>query len=93
MMTCEGLGMPFHKTPYKFGNLFVKFNVKFPETMNQSQIDAASTILSSQGKSAQEKKDFENADEQVTLVKFDEKHKNTHAQGGTHAYGSDEEEE
>lgn len=30
-MTCEGLGMPFHKTPYKFGNLFIDFSVKFPE--------------------------------------------------------------
>jgi len=25
LMTCEGLGLPFHKTPYKFGNLFIKF--------------------------------------------------------------------
>ena len=33
MMTCEGLGLPFHKTPYKTGNLFVKFSVKFPETV------------------------------------------------------------
>ena len=31
MMTCEGLGMPFHKTPYRFGNLFITFKVKFPE--------------------------------------------------------------
>ena len=26
-MTCEGLGMPFHKTPYKFGNLFISFKI------------------------------------------------------------------
>jgi len=32
-MTCEGLGMPFHKTPYKFGNLFINFKVKFPDQM------------------------------------------------------------
>jgi len=31
MMTCEGLGMPFHKTPYKQGNLFITFTVQFPE--------------------------------------------------------------
>ena len=34
MMTCEGLGMPFHKTPYEFGNLFVLFKVKFPEKVS-----------------------------------------------------------
>jgi DnaJ family protein A protein 2 len=37
-MTCEGLGMPFHKTSYKFGNLFVNFKVKFPETIDTAQI-------------------------------------------------------
>lgn len=31
MMTCEGLGMPFHKTSYKFGNLFITFKIKFPD--------------------------------------------------------------
>ena len=37
-MTCEGLGMPFHKTSYKFGNLFVNFKVKFPETIDAAQM-------------------------------------------------------
>lgn len=36
-MTCEGLGMPFHKTPYKFGNLFINFKIKFPETIDDAQ--------------------------------------------------------
>jgi DnaJ homolog subfamily A member 2 len=36
VMTCEGLGMPFHKTPYKFGNLMISFKVKFPETMEST---------------------------------------------------------
>jgi DnaJ-class molecular chaperone len=38
-MTIEEKGLPFHKNPYKFGNLFVIFSVKFPETMDASQID------------------------------------------------------
>jgi len=38
-MTCEGLGMPFHKTPYRFGNLFITFKVKFPDAVNTSQIE------------------------------------------------------
>ena len=37
-MTIEEKGLPFHKNPYKFGNLFVIFSVKFPETMNASQM-------------------------------------------------------
>jgi len=38
-MTCEGLGMPFHKTPYRFGNLFITFKVRFPDQVNSGQIE------------------------------------------------------
>jgi DnaJ-class molecular chaperone len=47
-MTCEGLGMPFHKTPYKFGNLFINFKVKFPDSMETEQIEKIQKVLSSQ---------------------------------------------
>ena len=33
LMTIEDKGLPFHKNSYKFGNLFVLFKVKFPETL------------------------------------------------------------
>jgi len=33
IMTCEDLGMPFHKTPYKNGNLFITFTINFPDKM------------------------------------------------------------
>jgi DnaJ family protein A protein 2 len=36
LMTVEEKGLPFHKNPYRFGNLFVLFKVKFPETLNES---------------------------------------------------------
>lgn len=35
-MTVEGLGMPFHKTSYKNGNLFITFNIKFPDTVDKA---------------------------------------------------------
>jgi len=38
-MTIEEKGLPFHKNPYKFGNLFVIFSVKFPETMDGAQME------------------------------------------------------
>lgn len=91
LMTCEDLGMPFHKSPYKFGNLFIKFSIRFPEKMSQTQIDSANVILSAQKKSSQEQKEIDAASEKVVLTKFEERHKNTHAQGGTHAHNSDEE--
>ena len=46
--TVEGLGMPFYKTPYMFGNLFVIFEVDFPEAEKMSAKSAKrySAILS-----------------------------------------------
>jgi DnaJ family protein A protein 2 len=32
--TVEGFGMPYHKQPFKFGNLFIIFKIKFPETVS-----------------------------------------------------------
>ncbi len=32
--TVEGFGMPYHKQSYKFGNLFIVFKVKFPESIS-----------------------------------------------------------
>ena len=46
-MTCEGLGMPFHKTSYKYGNLFITFKVKFPEKIPEAMIPTLGNVLSS----------------------------------------------
>lgn len=48
LMTIEGLGMPFHKTNYKNGNLFVKFSIKFPDSVDASQISEITNILKEQ---------------------------------------------
>ena len=53
-MTCPDLGMPFHKTPYKNGNLYIKFTIKFPDKIDPKQFDSINEILSSQKKSAKE---------------------------------------
>lgn len=45
VMTCEGLGMPFHKTSYKFGNLFINFKVRFPDSVNDTQVQQITDIL------------------------------------------------
>tara|TARA_B100000780_G_C20899991_1_gene358179 strand:+ start:551 stop:709 length:159 start_codon:yes stop_codon:yes gene_type:complete len=49
-MTVEGLGMPYHKTPYKYGNLFINFKIKFPEKLTDDQISSVKGVLSGQAK-------------------------------------------
>lgn len=39
VMTVEEQGMPFHKQSYKFGNLFIKFKIKFPDTLQSAEMD------------------------------------------------------
>jgi DnaJ-class molecular chaperone len=38
LMTIHEKGLPFHKNPYKFGNLFILFKVKFPDRLAPNQI-------------------------------------------------------
>jgi DnaJ-class molecular chaperone len=37
LMTIEDKGLPFHKNSYKFGNMFVLFKVKFPDSLDDGQ--------------------------------------------------------
>ena len=37
IMTVKEKGMPFHKNPFKFGNLFILFKVKLPLTITSSE--------------------------------------------------------
>lgn len=47
LMTLEDKGLPFHKNPYKFGNLFVLFTVEFPKSLDSTQSAGISTLFAS----------------------------------------------
>lgn len=90
-MTVEDKGLPFHKNPYKFGNLFVLFTVKFPDTLSDSQIGDISTTLKAMKK---QNLDAEmDASEVCKLQTFSEDQRNTHCQGGTRGNDSDNEDD
>jgi len=40
----HGLGMPVYTRSYDFGNLYIKFNVNFPTTLNNGQISKLKTV-------------------------------------------------
>jgi DnaJ family protein A protein 2 len=89
--TVEGHGMPYHKAPFKFGNLFIVFKVTFPDTLKPEQVSKISEALASQKKKGDV--DME-VTETCTLIEFKEFHRNTHHEGGQegNGNGSDEEE-
>merc|ERR1712110_1154473 len=43
--TVPDKGLPFHKQPYKFGNLFIMFKVTFPDSVPVNQIAALKQAL------------------------------------------------
>ena len=88
LMTIEDKGLPFHKNPYQFGNLFVLFKVQFPESITQAQVAQCETAFQ---KPKSRRADEDMPEETVELKPFHESQKNTHAQGGT--TGDDDEEE
>ena len=88
--TVENHGMPYHKSPYKFGNLFVVFKVVFPDKLQKAQIDKIGEALVAQKKKGDV--DMEVA-ETSELKAFQEHHRNTHHEGGQEGNGSDDEDE
>ena len=90
-MTIEDKGLPFHKNSYKFGNLFVLFQIKFPETLDEMKRNKIASTLSSMKKN---KPDADmDVEETVMLQEYKEEHKNSHVQGGTKGNDSEEEED
>ena len=82
--------MPYHKQSWKYGNLFIVFKIKFPDTLSKTQIDQISEALSFQKK----KKDVDmNVSETCKLIEFKDFHKNTHHEGGTHGQGGESDDE
>jgi len=37
LKTVKECGMPFFNSPYRFGNLYIQFNIKFPEKVSEEQ--------------------------------------------------------
>lgn len=43
--TVQELGMPIMRTPWKFGNLFIQFEIVFPESLSQSPMSLLKSVL------------------------------------------------
>jgi len=43
--TVKDLGMPFHNTPFRYGNLYIDFEIIFPESLDTEEIKKISEIL------------------------------------------------
>ena len=94
-MTCIGLGMPFYKKIYESGNLFIKFTVEFPDTIKQTEkLNQIHSALSKSQGQAVKKESGDEVDEVCMMQKLEDRHKNTHAEGGkTHDHEEEDEDD
>ena len=89
LMTLRELGLPFFKTPYKNGHLFILFKVDFPDRIKKDTFKALEKVLPNKSNN----KETKDVSETVVLEEFHENQKNTSAKGGQDAHDSDEEDE
>lgn len=89
-MTIPERGLPFHKTPFKFGNLFIMFTVKFPDSLGTSEISQLQDLLKGMKR---KNVGMADSDETHKLIPYSSDQKNTDARGGNSADHDDGEDD
>jgi len=91
LKTVKEMGMPFHNTPFRMGNLFIDFDVVFPDKLDTSEIAKLTEILKNEKIHKPVSEDFETH----FVTEFKAEDENTHHAGGKKngRRGGDEDEE
>lgn len=89
LKTVPEKGLPFYKSPFKFGNLFIQFKVVFPDSLPVPALTALKSSLPKATKGADDDMDAETC----MLHSYTEEQRNTKASGGTRDESDEEEEE
>ena len=79
MKTVKECGMPFYDHPTRFGNLYIKFNVKFPKSLKEEQKSAIKQLFPI---ILTQIKDLDKIKEKYNMTEYNEKFTNTFATGG-----------
>ena len=93
LKTVKELGLPFFESPFRFGNLYIQFEIVFPDKLDESQQKNLKDVFHEQYKSV--KTISSKIEEQYTMNDFKKEDENTHHMGGKkeHRRGEEDEEE
>lgn len=93
LKTVKELGLPFFESPFRFGNLYINFDILFPNNIDENQAKLLKEILAEQYKSI--KQPTNKVEEQYSMVDFKIEDENTHHMGGKkeHRRGEEDEDE
>ena len=88
MKTVKDCGMPFFDHPTNFGNLYIKFNIKFPKSLQENQKKALQQLFP---KIVMQIKDIDSIKEKYNMTDYKESETNTFATGGNRPEENEEE--
>jgi DnaJ family protein A protein 2 len=89
LKTVRECGLPFFESPFRFGNLFVNFNIVFPDKLDCNQRDTLFKTLNGHKLNQVTEK----VEEMYTLSDFKVEDENTHHTGGKKEDKDEDEEE
>ena len=90
MKTVKECGMPFYDHPTRFGNLYIKFNVKFPKSLKEEQKSAIKKLFPI---ILTQIKDLDKIKEKYNMTEYNENFTNTFATGGNRPDESEEQDD
>lgn len=88
--TVKDCGMPFFEHPTMYGNLYIKFNIKFPKSINEKQNNALQQLFP---KIVLEIKDLDKIKEKYTMTEYNENDTNKYATGGNQQENGDDDDD
>ena len=91
LKTVKECGMPFFNRPYKYGNLYIDFQIDFPSKLSEEQIEKITKILKNDR--APEIKNIPKDIEKYPMTDYNPKDENTSYKGGKEGDHRDEDDE
>ena len=79
LKTVHDCGMPFFESPYRFGNLYINFNILFPKSIDEEQSKGLQLLFASGQMELEEDPSIK---EKCSLSDYNESEENTYETGG-----------
>jgi len=89
LKTVRECGMPFFDSPFRFGNLYINFNIIFPDKLDNSQKESLFVLF----KNEKLNQITEKVEEVYTVSDFNPADENTHHTGGKKEHKDEEDDE
>jgi DnaJ family protein A protein 2 len=93
LKTVKELGMPFHNAPFRYGHLYIEFNIIFPEKLDEKEVKIITEILRGEVLNKNGNKMTDESVETYQLSDFKPEDENTSHTGGKKGQNRQEEDE